>query len=70
MQFHGFVLWRFQDGKIAERWATVTPPAEEASWTSWNAAPQSVVGKKAKLDGEAANAPKQLGERWLVHHYT
>jgi len=47
MQFHGFVLWRFEGGKIAERWATVTPPAEEASWASWNAAPQSVVGKKA-----------------------
>jgi predicted ester cyclase len=31
MQFHGFVLWRFQGGKIAERWATVTPPAEEKS---------------------------------------
>ena len=29
MQFHGFVLWRFEGGKIAERWATVTPPAEE-----------------------------------------
>jgi len=29
MQFHGFVLWRFDGGKIAERWATVTAPAEE-----------------------------------------
>jgi len=29
MQFHGFVLWRFEGSKIAERWATVTPPAEE-----------------------------------------
>jgi predicted ester cyclase len=29
MQFHGFVLWRFQGNKIAERWATVTPPANE-----------------------------------------
>jgi predicted ester cyclase len=47
MQFHGFVLWRFEGSKIAERWATVTPPAEQASWTSWNAAPQSVAGKKA-----------------------
>ncbi len=28
MEFHGFVLWRIADGKIAERWATVTPPAE------------------------------------------
>jgi predicted ester cyclase len=34
MQFHGFVLWRFEGDKIAERWATVTPPAEgTASWT-------------------------------------
>jgi len=30
MQFHGFVLWRFEGDKIAERWATVTPPAEES----------------------------------------
>ncbi len=27
MEFHGFVLWRFEGDKIAERWATVTPPA-------------------------------------------
>ena len=33
MQFHGFVLWRFEGGKIAERWATVTQPAEEATLT-------------------------------------
>lgn len=26
MQFKGFVLWRIENGKIAERWATVTPP--------------------------------------------
>ena len=36
MEFHGFVLWRIEDGKIAERWATVTPlhelAAEEMSW--------------------------------------
>jgi predicted ester cyclase len=32
MQFHGFVLWRFEGDKIAERWATVTPPSEGASW--------------------------------------
>jgi predicted ester cyclase len=31
MQFHGFVLWRFEGDKIAERWATVTPPAPEPS---------------------------------------
>jgi predicted ester cyclase len=30
MQFHGFVLWRFEGDRIAERWATVSPPAEEA----------------------------------------
>lgn len=29
MEFHGFVLWRFEGDKIAERWATVTPPDEE-----------------------------------------
>ena len=29
MEFHGFVLWRLAGGKIAERWATVTPPAED-----------------------------------------
>ena len=34
MQFHGFVLWRFEGDKIAERWATVTPPAEGVSWTA------------------------------------
>lgn len=33
MQFHGFVQWRFVDGRIAERWATVTPPAEGESWS-------------------------------------
>jgi predicted ester cyclase len=33
MQFHGFVLWRFEGDKIAERWATVTLPAEGTSWT-------------------------------------
>lgn len=34
MQFHGFVLWRFEADKIAERWATVTAPAEGVSWTA------------------------------------
>lgn len=29
MQFRGFVLWRFEGGRIAERWATVTAPAEQ-----------------------------------------
>ncbi len=33
MQFHGFVLWRFEGERIAERWATVTPPAEGDAWT-------------------------------------
>ena len=28
MEFHGFVLWRFEGDRIAERWATVTPPVE------------------------------------------
>jgi predicted ester cyclase len=37
MQFHGFVLWRFQGDRIAERWATVTPPAEGTSWTATQA---------------------------------
>ena len=31
MQFHGFVQWRFEGGKLAERWATVTCPAEDVS---------------------------------------
>ena len=34
MQFHGFVMWRFEGEKIAERWATVISPAEENSWTA------------------------------------
>ena len=34
MQFHGFVQWRFEGDKIAERWATVTPPAEGEKWTN------------------------------------
>jgi predicted ester cyclase len=33
MQFHGFVLWRFEGDKIAERWATVTAPAPGSGWT-------------------------------------
>ena len=41
MEFHGFVLWRFDGDKIAERWATVTHPAEEAL-PVWNSEP---VGK-------------------------
>jgi predicted ester cyclase len=36
MQFHGFVLWRFEGGKIAERWATVTPPSWGSGWTDAN----------------------------------
>jgi ketosteroid isomerase-like protein len=28
MEFRGFVLWRIDGGKIAERWATVTPMHE------------------------------------------
>jgi predicted ester cyclase len=34
MQFQGFVLWRFEGEQIAERWATVTPPAEATSWSA------------------------------------
>ena len=34
MQFHGFVLWRFEGNRIAERWATVTSPAEGTEWTA------------------------------------
>lgn len=34
MQFHGFVMWRFEGEKIAERWATVTPPIEGSGWDS------------------------------------
>jgi predicted ester cyclase len=26
IEFHGFVLWRFANGKIVERWATITAP--------------------------------------------
>jgi predicted ester cyclase len=29
MEFHGFVLWRFEGTKIAERWAAVTKPADD-----------------------------------------
>ena len=36
MQFHGFVLWRFEADKIAERWATVTPPSEGTTWSVSN----------------------------------
>ena len=28
IEFKGFVLWRLANGKIAERWATLTPPKE------------------------------------------
>jgi predicted ester cyclase len=33
MEFNGFVMWRFEADKIAERWATVTTPAPGNSWT-------------------------------------
>ena len=33
MQFQGFVLWRFEGDKIAERWATVTPPSDSSTWS-------------------------------------
>ena len=32
MEFHGFVLWRFEGAKIAERWATVSAPAAGSEW--------------------------------------
>ena len=33
ISFRGFVLWRFANGKIVERWATLTPPAGgDAGW--------------------------------------
>lgn len=43
MQIHGFVLWRFEGEKIAERWATVTSPSESNAWT---ARPQETVSEK------------------------
>jgi len=39
IEFHGFVMWRFANKKIVERWATITPatPSEELrdGMTSW-----------------------------------
>ncbi len=36
MECHGFVMWRIDGGKIAERWATVTPmhelTAQDLKW--------------------------------------
>jgi predicted ester cyclase len=29
IELHGFVLWKIKDGKIVERWATITSPADE-----------------------------------------
>src|SRR5262245_29463645 len=41
MHFQGFVLWRFEGDRIAERWATVTAPSEQTSWiTSERRAPE------------------------------
>ncbi len=34
MHFHGFVSWRFEGNRIAERWATVTAPGEGDPWTA------------------------------------
>ena len=47
MQFHGFVLWRFEGDKIAERWATVTPPSEGSSWSASLSSPLRDLGKQA-----------------------
>jgi predicted ester cyclase len=47
MQFHGFVLWRFEGDKIAERWATVTPPADGTSWAA------TQTGKQAEKPASA-----------------
>jgi hypothetical protein len=30
MEFHGFVEWRFEGDKLAERWASVTTAIEVA----------------------------------------
>ena len=27
IEFKGIVIWRIADGKLVERWATVTPPS-------------------------------------------
>jgi predicted ester cyclase len=36
MEFHGFVLWRIADGKLVERWATITPAQElNATTLEW-----------------------------------
>lgn len=45
MQFHGFVLWRFEGDKIAERWATATPTSEGTSWVA--ALAQKTAEKRA-----------------------
>jgi predicted ester cyclase len=37
MEFHGFVMWRFEGEKIAERWATVTQPSSGESWSKEDA---------------------------------
>lgn len=45
MQFHGFVMWRVQGNRIAERWATVTAPAEGTSWSMYEDAPTGGNGR-------------------------
>ncbi|MFE3189989.1 ester cyclase [Nocardia sp. NPDC059240] len=32
LTFQGFVLWRFQGRRIAERWATVSQPSPHPGW--------------------------------------
>ena len=52
MQFHGFVLWRFEGDKIAERWATVTPPSEG---NAWSAAPLEEAAESARLSARTTS---------------
>ncbi len=56
MQFRGFVLWRFEGSKIAERWATVAPPAKERRESAgrsaarrWNQREQACAGGRNRV---------------------
>ena len=50
LEFHGFVQWRFRDGKLAERWASVTPLAEVSEMSS---------------DGDLASSGNGNGQSWV-----